>query len=80
MSTVNYFDSGSSETPIPLRKCPSLRTSKVFFQSEPYWVVKSPHSQEYQHLNAHQFAILEKLDGNISYRELQESFNREQVF
>jgi len=56
MSMANYFDVPNSETPIPLRKCASLQARKMYYQSEPYWVVKAPHNQEYQHLNEHQFS------------------------
>lgn len=77
MADPKYFDFPNSETPIPLKKSAGLQIRKMSFQSEPVWVVKSPHDQEYHHLNEHEFGILCMLDGHASYRQIEETFNRQ---
>ena len=76
MSAAKYFDQTSDNQPIGVQMRPDLRVQKVFYQSEPHWVVKDPHDQQYHQYNEHEFAILNWLDGKISFHELREKFER----
>ena len=76
MSAAKYFDVTSDNQPIGVQMRPDLRVQKVFYQSEPHWVVKDPHDQQYHQYNEHEFAILNWLDGKVSFVELREKFER----
>jgi len=76
MSTGNYFDLTSEAQPIAVKMRPGLTIQKVSYQSEPWWIVKDPHDQQYHQYNEQEFAILSWLDGEISFLELREKFER----
>ena len=76
MSTPNYYDLTSDNQPIGVMMRPDLRLQKVYYQAEPYWVVKDSHDQQYHQYNEQEFAILNWLDGQISFAELRDKFER----
>ena len=76
MSTSNYYDLTSDNQPIGVMMRPDLRLQKVYYQAEPYWVVKDSHDQQYHQYNEQEFAILNWLDGQVSFAELRDKFER----
>ena len=76
MSAAKYHDLTSDNQPIGIKMRLDLEVTKVFYQAEPYWVVKDPLDQQYHQYNEHEYAILIWLDGNISFAELREKFER----
>ncbi len=76
MSAANYYDLTSASQPIGVRMRPDLQVQQVHHQAEPCWVVKDPHDQQYHQFNEQEYAVLKWLDGNISFDQLQEKFER----
>ena len=72
----SVYDFTSDSQPITVKMRPDLQVQKVYYQSEPWWVVKDPHDQQYYQFNEHEFAILGWLDGKISFIQLREKFEK----
>ena len=76
MSAAKYHELTSDNQPIGIRMRLDLEVQKVFYQSEPYWVVKDPLDQQYHQYNEQEYAVLNWLDGKVSFAELREKFER----
>ena len=72
----SVYDSASDDQRIAVKMRPDLQVQKIYYQSEPWWVVKDPHDQEYYQFNEHEFAILSWLDGKVSFIQLREKFEK----
>ncbi len=77
MATGTYYDLPNSCQKIPLKMRADLVMECIHYQSEPYWVIKDPHAQEYYHFNAQEYGVLSKLDGEISFEQMQAWFDKE---
>ena len=73
----SVYDFTSDNQSIAVKMRSDLQVQKVYYQSEPWWVVKDPHDQQYYQFNEHEFAILNWLDGKISFIQLREKFEKQ---
>ena len=76
MSQPKYYDRTSDNQPIGVKMRPDLQVQEILYQSEPWYVVKDPHDQQYYRYNEQEYAILNWLDGTVSFLELREKFER----
>ena len=72
----SYFSNSSADSPIAMKKRPDLLIRPMVFQGETHWVCKEPLGQEYKHLNEHEYAILNWLDGEATFDDLKNRFER----
>ena len=72
----DYFSNSSATAPIGLKKRPDIVIQPLNYQGEPYWVCKDPLGQEYQHLNEQEYALLDWLDGEVTFDQLKHRFER----
>lgn len=74
--TVSYASQSSSSAPIRLRRRPDIVVKEVVYQGETFWVCKDPLDQQFHRLNEQEYAIFCWLDGNVSFDDLREKFER----
>ena len=76
---VSLADSlvSSASRPLRLRVRPDLKVRRHRYQGRPFWVVKEPIGLKYFRFQEEEFAILRMLDGESSYEDLKQQFERE---
>jgi putative peptide zinc metalloprotease protein len=67
----------SASRPLPLKMRPDLSVRYHRYQGRPYWVVKEPVGLKYYRFQEEEFSILRMLDGQTSYQEIKERFEKE---
>ncbi|MBJ42302.1 MAG: hemolysin D [Planctomycetaceae bacterium] len=76
---VSLADSlvSSSSRQLPLRMRPDLSIRYHRYQGLPYWVIKEPVGLKYYRFQEEEYSILRMLDGNCSFDDIKERFERE---
>ncbi|MCA9167260.1 MAG: biotin/lipoyl-binding protein, partial [Planctomycetales bacterium] len=67
----------SSSRRLPLRMRPDLAIRYHRYQGQPYWVIKEPIGLKYYRFQEEEYSILRMLDGNCSFDEIKQRFERE---
>ncbi|MCA9149278.1 MAG: PqqD family protein, partial [Planctomycetales bacterium] len=67
----------SSSRRLPLRMRPDLSIRYHRYQGQPYWVIKEPIGLKYYRFQEEEYSILRMLDGNCSFDEIKQRFERE---
>ena len=75
--SASYTSRSSSASPIGLKKRPDIVVKQVNYQGEPFWVCKDPLDQQYHRLNEQEYAIFRWLDGDVTFDDLKDRFERE---
>jgi len=67
----------SALRPLPLRMRPDLTARLHRYQGRSYWVVKEPVGLKYYRFQEEEYAILQMLDGSVSFQEIKQRFERQ---
>jgi putative peptide zinc metalloprotease protein len=67
----------SSSRRLPLRMRPDLSVRYHRYQGRPYWVIKEPIGLKYYRFQEEEYSILRMLDGECSFDEIKQRFERE---
>jgi putative peptide zinc metalloprotease protein len=67
----------SSRRPIPLRGRKDLCVQQIAFRGTPWWVIKDPVGLKYHRLPAHQYCVLNLLDGERSLKEIRDELSKQ---
>ncbi len=76
MATLADSLKSSAGRALTLRKRPDLSVSQQRYQGRLYWVVKEPVGLRYYRFQEEEFAILQMLDGTISFDEIRMQFQK----
>lgn len=76
MNEPRFYDQNGEDQPLAVKMRPGLKVERVLYRSEPWWIVKDPFDQKYHRYNEHEYAILSWLDGEVSFTELRERFEK----
>ncbi len=77
MATLADSLVSSALRPLPLRMRPDLAMRRQRYQGRPYWVVKEPVGLKYFRFQEEEFSILQMLDGNTSYQDIKDRFEKD---
>ncbi len=67
----------SASRRLPMRMRPDLSVRYHRYQGRPYWVVKEPIGLKYYRFQEEEYSILRMLDGNVSFDDIKQRFERE---
>jgi len=77
MATLADSLKTSSGRPLALRKRPDLEACRHRYQGRGYWVVKEPVGLKYFRFQEEEYAILQMLDGTVSFDDIKTRFQKQ---